>query len=168
MEKVKNNGFTLVELLLYITVASTLLLAVVMFWGSLQEVGVSNSVVSEVNQEATRVMQEITQAVRNAEGITTPSAGGSGATLTLDVVDSGDDPTTYAVSGGILQVTEGSSTYDLTSSKVTISGLTFENLSRTDTPGVVQISFTLSYNNASGRTEYDYTADYRISASLRR
>lgn len=71
-------------------------------------------------------------------------------------------------SGSDLQVSEGAgSATPLTNDKVQISGLTFTNLSRTDTPGVVRVSFTVSRVNTSGRQPYDYQKTFTTSVSLR-
>jgi type II secretory pathway pseudopilin PulG len=65
------------------------------------------------------------------------------------------------------RVTEGvGSPVALTNSKVKLSGLTFTNLSRTGTPGIVQISFTLSRFNPSSKNEYDYQKTFTGSAEV--
>lgn len=75
------------------------------------------------------------------------------------------------VSGGAtnaLQIKEGSNTeVVLSNSKVAVSNLTFTNLTRSSTPGVVRISFTLSRVNANNRNEYDYQKTFVTSAALR-
>ncbi|HSW77345.1 MAG TPA: type II secretion system protein [Candidatus Chromulinivoraceae bacterium] len=66
-----------------------------------------------------------------------------------------------------LRVTEGAgSPVSLTNSKVQINGLTFKNLSPAGTPGVVQISFTLTRFNPSSKNEYDYQKTFTGSAEV--
>ena len=66
-------------------------------------------------------------------------------------------PTVIDLSGTVLQVKEGAAAVvPLTGSKVQISGLTFKNLSRSGTTGIVQVSFTVQRVNTGGRNEYDY------------
>jgi type II secretory pathway pseudopilin PulG len=78
------------------------------------------------------------------------------------------DVTTAATSGTILQVKEGApAAVYLTNDKVEISDLTFKNLTRSGTPGVVQVSFTVSRTNPSNRNEYDYQKTFTSSAALR-
>lgn len=162
------DGFSLIELLLYMTLASVILLVVSVFSFSLIQARIKNQTVAEVEQQGIQVMQTFTQTIRNAEGITVPGQGGSGNTLTLDVVTAGDDPTTFSDVSGVIQMTEGTNpTVDLTSSRVIASNLTFENLSRDNTPGTVRISFTLTHINDGGRNEYDYEKTFTGSASLR-
>lgn len=67
-----------------------------------------------------------------------------------------------------VQIKEGTSAaIALTSDKVAVSGLTFKNLSRTGTPGVVQVSFTVSRVNSSGRNEFDYQKTFTTTVALR-
>ncbi len=66
-----------------------------------------------------------------------------------------------------LQIKEGSGgVVALTNDKVTLSGLTFKNLSRSGTPGVVQVSFTISRVNGSGKNEYDYQKTFTGTAAV--
>lgn len=67
-----------------------------------------------------------------------------------------------------IQIKEGAgAVVGLTNSKVTVSGLTFKNLSRTDTPGVIQVSFTVSRTSQSSKNEYDYQKTFTSTAALR-
>ncbi len=162
------KGFTLVELLLYVGTASILLLATSLFFFVLLQSRVKNQTIAEVEQQGLQVMQSITQTVRNAEAITVPSAGSSTSSLTLDVVTAASDPTVLHESSGVIRITEGiGSPVALTNSRVTASGLTFQNLSRTGTPGTIRIQFTLTQVNPEGRNEYSFTRTFTGSATLR-
>jgi Tfp pilus assembly protein PilW len=69
---------------------------------------------------------------------------------------------------GALQVKEGvAATVPLTNDKVQMSGLSFKNLSRSGTLGVVQVSFTVSRVNASSKNEYDYQKTFTGTATVR-
>lgn len=71
-------------------------------------------------------------------------------------------------SSGTLQVKEGTATaVPLLNNDVQISSLTFKNLTRSGTNGVVQISFTLSRLNPSNRNEYDYQRTFTGTAEIR-
>lgn len=75
---------------------------------------------------------------------------------------------TAGSSGGTIQVKEGAAAVlPLTNDKVEISNLSFKNLSRPGTPGIVQVSFTISRVNVGNRNEYDYQKTYTASAALR-
>lgn len=162
------KGFTLIELLLYISLVAILLIGLSMFLSVLLESRVKNQTIAEVEQQGAQVVQLITQTVRNSEGITSPTQGNSAGSLTLDVVTTANDPTVFDLSADVIRITEGAgSAISLTSPRVTASGLTFNNLSRDSTPGVVRIQFTLSHVNPEGRNEYNYIKTFYASASLR-
>ncbi len=164
----KQKGFTLIELVLYLALASILLLTVVTFLGVLLQSRVKNQTIAEVEQQGAQIMQLVTQTIRNAEGVNSPGQGASATSTSLNVVSAANDPTVFDLSGGVLRITEATSTpVSLNSSRVSVSGLTFENFSRSNTPGTLRIQFTMTYVNPGGINEYDYSRTFRASATLR-
>lgn len=162
------TGFTLLELLLYVAMAAVLLLATSMILLLLLRARVQHTVSAEVDQQGMQVMQLVTQTIRNAAAINTPSRGTSGGTLSLDVFDSAKDPTVVTLASGAIVLTEGASiAVPLTAAPVTVSGLTFSNLSASGTPGTVRLQFTISYTNPSGLSEYNYTKTFYGSSTIR-
>lgn len=163
----KTSGYTLIELLLYVVIIGTLLTTVTLFFGMTIETRVKNQTIAEVNDQGVQVMDYVTQTIRNASSITTPTPGASGDTLTLVVPTSSLSPTIFNLSGTTLQVKEGTAAaIALTSTDVLISNLTFKNLTRTSTPGNVQVSFTLSHINPNNRNEYEYQRTFVSSAEV--
>ncbi|OGE76508.1 MAG: hypothetical protein A3C85_03725 [Candidatus Doudnabacteria bacterium RIFCSPHIGHO2_02_FULL_48_21] len=167
--KVKyKTGFTLIELLLYLALSAAILLAVSVFLSILLRSRIKNQTVAEVEQQGIAVMNHLTAAIRSAENINEPALGLSAGSLSLDAFGSTNDPAVFAVSGSAITVTEGSgSSQNLTSSRVTVSGVSFQNLSRSGTPGIVRAQFTLTYLNPTGKNEYEYSKTFYASASLR-
>lgn len=162
------TGFTLVELLLYLGLAAIMVLVIATFFGTMLEARVQNQVIAEVESQGATVLQRITQTIRNADNITSPAIGASASSLTLDMVPIGIDPTVFNLASGVIRITEGAgSAVALTNSRVTVSALTFRNLSRISTPGTIRIQFTLTYVNPSNRQEYNYARTFYGSASLR-
>lgn len=162
-------GYTLVELLVYIAIISTLLFAATAFFGVVVDARVKNQSITEVNQQGAQAMELIGQTIRNATSITTPAAGASGASLTLVVPTGSLSPTVFDSSSNVLRITEGAgAATSLTNSKVQVSSLTFRNLTRSGTPGIVQVSFTLARVNANNRNEYSYSKSFQTSVGLRR
>lgn len=162
------KGFTLIELLLYVAISSVMLLAISFFLQTLLESRIKNQTIAEVEQQGLQVMQLITQTTRNAEAITSPLLGTSASSLTLDVITVISDPTIFDLSSGAIRITEGAgSPVALTNSRVTASNLTFQNLSRAGTPGIIRIQFTLTHINPEGRNEYNFSKTFIGSATLR-
>ena len=126
------KSFTLIELLLYVSIVGAIIFSVAGFLSLSMQSRVKNQIISEVEQQGVQVMQSLTQTIRNASIISIP----------------------YDIS-------------DLYNSRVTASNLSFQNLSRTGTPGTIRIQFTLSHINPSGRNEYDFNKTFYGTASLR-
>ncbi len=146
-KSVVQRGFTLVELLLYVSIIGAIVLSVAGFLSLLMQSRVKNQTISEVEQQGIQVMQIITQTGRNAGSINFTTA--------------------FDLSGGVIRINDGSGPVALTNSRVTASGLTFQNLSRAGTPGTIRIQFTLTHINPSGRNEYDYNKTFYGTATLR-
>lgn len=162
------KGFTLVELLLYLGLSAIMILVIATFFQTMLSARAQNQVIAEVEQQGAQVIQRITQTIRNADNITSPAIGASAASLTLDMAPVGVDPTVFDLSSGVARVTEGAgSPVALTNTRVTVSGLTFQNLSRASTPGTVRVIFILTHVNPSSRQEYNYARTFYGSASLR-
>lgn len=163
----RQSGYTLIELLLYVVIVGVLLTSVVSFFGMVTESRVKNQTIAEVDQQGTAVMDYITQTIRNASSISTPAAGAAAASLTLVVPTGGLSPTVFSLSGTTLQVKEGAAAaIALTNGRVEISGLSFKNLTRSGTNGIVQVSFVLSHINPSNQTTFNYQKTFTSSAEI--
>lgn len=164
------KGLTLIELLLYVSLSSIMLLSVSIFLFLLFQSRIRNQTITEVDGQGVRVMQFVTQAIRNAEVINAPSPGSSQNTISIGTYDKQKNPTTFDLSGGIIRIREGAGTnpfVSLTSARVIASGLTFVNVSAAGTPGSVQMEFALTHVNIEGRYEYAYAKTFYGSASVR-
>lgn len=165
----RKKAFTLVEVLLYIALSSVILAVLVAFIGLILQTRARSQTIAEVHQQGDVIMQSILQTVRNAEGINSPTPGNTANTLSVDAVVASIDPIVYALSGTDLTVTEDiNPAQTLNSNRVEISNLTFSNLSRAGTPGIVRIQFTVSYVNPDGRYEQDYSQIFYGTAAIRR
>jgi type II secretory pathway pseudopilin PulG len=161
-------GYTLIELLLYIAVVGTLLIGIAVFFGLSADDRIKNQSVLEVNQQGMAAMEYITQTIRNATAISSPAAAASGASATLTVPTGSLSPTIFDMTGTSLEVKEGANAAVLlTSNDVQVSGLTFKNLTRSGTFGIVQVSFTIARTNTGNRPEYSYQKTFVTSVALR-
>lgn len=168
-KNIRRLGFTIIELLLYVSVAAVMLLLAAGFLGTLLQSRVKNQAVSEVEDQGARAVELITQTMRNAIDATVPAPRTSGPLLSLVVATSSASPTIFDSQGGALRITEGAAPpVLLTSSRVALSGLVFQNLARLNTSSTVRVQFTLSRVNPGGKSEYDYSRTFFGSANIRR
>lgn len=163
------KGFTLVELVLYVSICSILLLTISSFLSFLLGARVRSQAISEVNQQGFQAMSLITQTIRNGRSIQVPGIGTSSSTLSITTSNALLNPTIFDVSSTTLRVKEGSKTAILlTNSRVKLSALTFQNVSSSSsTEKIIRISFTLDAVNQGGRSEYSFTKSFSGSATLR-
>lgn len=96
------HGYTLIELLLYVAIVSSLLIATVSFFGAMITARVKAQTIAEVNDQGIALMDGITRTIRNATSVSAPSAGASGSSLTLVVPTAGLSPTIFDAGGGVL------------------------------------------------------------------
>lgn len=158
------RGVTLVEVVLYLAILSTLVFGIASFVDLISVVRVKNQAIIEVNQQAALIIQNMAQNIRNAKSVTTPTIGQSGNNLVI--LDVSNNTITYALNSGILTINRGPGGLNLNNNRVLISNVVFKNLSRASTPSIIQINFTLSYNNVSGNQNYNYIKTYVASANL--
>ena len=168
IKKKLKKGFTLLELLLYISLYSILMMSVVSVLLMILQVRVKNKTIAEVDQQGIQIMQMMTQKIRNANVINTPATGATGNSLSLDMPGTTNDPTIFDVTNGQVRIKEGSGNYIvLNNSLVTVSNFSISNLSRANTHGNIRVEFTITYTNTTGRSEYDYSKTFVADASLR-
>ena len=163
-----HKGFTLVELILYVGISSFLLFSLAAFFPLLISARVKNQTINEVNHGGIQAMQIITQTIRNAKSISTPSLGNSSSSLSVITMDSNLSPTLFDLAGGALRIKEGTGSYlSITNSKVIASSLLFKNTSASSTGGgSIDVSFTISRINSSGSNEYELSKTFNSSVSF--
>ena len=162
------QGFSLIETVLYVAIAAIVLGGLFSLYISIYRLRVKTQSLGEVEQQGQQIMQLIDQTVRNAQSLSTPATGTSASTLSLKIYDSGLSPTVFSLSSGAVLVQEGAKApVALNSSRVTVSNLLFQNLTRTGTHGIVRVTFTVSFVNPGGFAENNYTKSFYDSAALR-
>ncbi len=95
----RQSGYTLIELLLYVAMVGGLLTSVIFFYSTTIDARVKNQSIVEVNDQGAALMDYITQTIRNATSITSPTTGASATSLTLAVPTGSLSPTVFSLSG---------------------------------------------------------------------
>lgn len=166
--KIYERGFTLVEVILYVSIASVMLTLISIFIAATLESRVKSQTIAEVEQGGAQALDVIVQTIRNSVNVNTPATSTTGATLSLGVIDPLKNPTIFDLSIGRLRITEGvGAPVEITNPKISVTNLSFSNLSKTNTPGSIRVEFTVSHNNPSGRNEFEFSKNFTASASLR-
>lgn len=154
------KGFTLIEMLVYVSVLGLIMLLAVTTALSMARSYEELKVARSIEQGALTSMERMVRDIRAAE-----EATASGSTLTLTTTDLNDDPMTviFYVQDGILKVIEnGSYAGPLTASSTSVTSLSFDTLSTT-TSKAVRIQMTME----ASRGEISKTQSFYSTAVLR-
>jgi len=153
------RGFTLIELILYITLVSIFLTGAILFsWDVIygrEKVYQQQVVEQNVRAAIARIAYEI----RRAENINTVSSN----SLQLE---NGTNDTTISLLAGVIQITtSGAGPYDLTSNQVEVSSLNFADLSSTD-ENSNSVLVTITARQAQVDVSGQYQAETTMSESV--
>lgn len=169
MNDKRPNGFTLIEVMIYVVLVSGILIGATSFAISIINNRTKSFAIQEVEQNSRFMLEKITQAVRSARNIAAPAIGATDTTLELVISDGAKNPIIFALNGSSLSMTQGAGpTLDLHSGNVEVSNLTFTNLSLPNgkTRNLL-VSFILSHRNPSGRQEWAFTDSFETTIELR-
>lgn len=169
------NGFTYIELLLYMAIFSLMIGTLIPFaWGIITN-GAKSTTQQEISSNARYASERIKYEMRNALDVNTATSN-FGINLATDATkqlslkaDGASDPTIINVLNGKIQIKKGTAApVPLTSNDITVTDLTFTNNTSTDLK-TKNISFILTLQsgfNGAGQ-EYKGTISLRSSAEVR-
>jgi len=164
----RRSAFTLIELTLYITLAVVVLFGSSTMMSLIFEARTKDMVVNEVEQQGDAVLQIITQSIRNAIAVNSPTPETSADTLVLDTLVGANNPTIFNLVSGTIFMKEGAAeSVALTNSQVAAATLNFQNLAPIGTNDDLRVSFTVTYNSSSTRQVYQYGRNFYGSGALR-
>lgn len=162
------KAFSLVEVLFYVAMLSVFILVLSTFWGTLQDVQLKGKAMNTVSTEAAFMLNRITQSIRNASSISSPAAGGSASGLTLTSSTPALNPTIFDLNNGNVRISSGANPYtNLNSPWVTVTNLTFSNLTGANAKGVIRIQMTVSYKNSDNTANQNYVQTFYATAAIK-
>ena len=147
-----NSGFSLLEILIYVSILSIIVVIVSSTFVSLSRGRGQSMARNEVNNAIRFSTELLRQDIKNASVVSVPTTGSTSSTLTLT---RGGTVIIYDVSGGSLRRQEGiNNPVNLTNSSVTVSTPVFTRIENTntlfsDTDISLKINMTFSYNSTS-------------------
>lgn len=153
----KNNkkfyeGFTLIELILYVSIITIVMSALIPFAWNIIGGSVKSTVEQDVSSQARYVSERIKYEIRNASDIT--SVNPTSISLTNFAPDT---TTVISLVGSKMQINKnGTGAVDLNSDDTAISGLTFVDYSSADLKSKnIKFTFTLDDSYTGSRQEYN-------------
>jgi len=161
------SGFSFLEILIYVSILSIIVVIVSNTFVSLSRGRGQSGARSEVNNAMRFSTELLRQDIKNASVITVPATGSTSSTLTLT---RGGVIIVYDVSGGALRRQEGTNTpINLTNSNVLVSAPLFTRIENTntlfsDTDVSLRINMTFSYN--SNNPDWIYSTSLQTAVGL--
>lgn len=172
------KGFTLVEMILYVTIVSIFFLFTLGFFWQARGIEVRADISREVKENVGQLLEIFKYFVRDAEGV---NAGGSQFGVhpgVLELVYSDgnrifDTYTKDLTVGGVnvtirkLRYTHSGSSYDLTSDHVDVTTFRLSDLTQGSEPFVTQMELDLESVNPGNDPNYDNSLSVRTTANVR-
>lgn len=168
LKNIKQQGFSLLELLIYIAILSGFLLVIANLFFTVSTNSAREEVRSEVRQNLRFATQKITDDVRSAKEIVTATLPDGGAGNILDIKGIDGTVVRYSILNGVLVKTikfglPEENSEPVTTDKVTVN-ITPEIFNRIG--NTIQINLKIDYND-SGREDYKFFESVKTTASLR-
>lgn len=141
--RLKNNeGFSLIETLIYVAISSTLLMVVVGFSREILKVRNKVTIESKVEQNARFAMAKMISEIRFAEDITVIDQN----TLSLTVTEAGRNPVLFDLADGVLHMKEGANDpVDLTGNDVKVGEVLFDDRTTPNSADIVKITLLITH-----------------------
>lgn len=158
-----SQGFTLVELILYLAIVSVIFSALVPFAWNVIEGGVKSGVEQEVTNNAWFIMEKIKGKIRNAPDILSVSSD----SITLLNPNGPNTIIDIDLPSGNVRLKEGT-TINLNSADTTVTSLIFTDLRSGDgKTKQIQIEMTISSALNQTRSEYIESVSLRSGVEVR-
>lgn len=159
------NGFTFIELILYLAIVTLVIGALVPFTWNIIGAGAKSATQQEVFSAARYVSERIKYEIRDASGINSVAP----TSISLSNSNVSKNPTIIDLSAGKVRVKYGSSAaVNLNSTDTNVSSLVFTNYTSGDNKTKnIQFTFTLQSNFNTARQEFIETTSIRGSAEVR-
>lgn len=163
-----SKGFTLVEILLYISILTILIAATMSFIFLVMFNNAKYKATIEVNDQADIVLSKITQSIREASDITIPEYRNESTELIILSHDTSINPIHYFVESGTLYLQQGTNQQTaLTNSKIEVIEFRLEDKTRGNQNRSITISLTIKHRNPDNLGSFNYEKTFVITENAR-
>jgi len=135
---IKNKGFTLVELLIYMALVSIFLLVLLDVFTTTLNSKLASESTSAISYDSRYILSKLSYDVNNADGVTSPALGITDTSLQLT---SGGVTSTYALAGGKFAKTVGGVSMSLNGTDTQLDSISFKNLGNAGGKPTIQVVY---------------------------
>jgi len=157
----KQNGFTLIEVMIYGLIFSLFLLFATQIFLTIKNTTANSFVMVNLQENYTRILSDLSQTIRGAQNVISPVPGSSQDFLSLN-----DGDLVYQIESGVLKKVVNGDSMALTDEGVSVSAISFENIGEATQTASIKIQMTLNSNYLleAGRL---VSEDFQTTISLR-
>lgn len=156
-------GFTIIELLIFIAIFSTMVVAFMYVFTSVSGVQIRQSAQAEVASQSQFLLQTIQYYVERAS-VVDITGDTATTTLQLRMPTAAEDPTIIRLSGNAVTLQQGGGPVrNLTSNKIIVTNLQFTKRSNPPGHDSVSTQFTLTYNTQNMHQQFVQSLDLAVS-----
>lgn len=167
--KIKNQqGFTLIEVLIYIALVGTVVGNFISFGLSIATYQNKAFIIQEVNSSLREAMGHISWQVKEADQIISPQPGEETDRLIYKQEAAGSNIVISASGNGLYQAEGAGDPQFLTSQTVKVSGISFRNLAGAGRKDSIQVSLSIESGNMSSTPEFAYAQSMQTTATRRK
>ena len=140
----RSEGFTLVEMLMYMGIFMILLVIFLQLFSSILDVSLESQSTSAVSIDGKYILARLAYDIQNATSVVTPANVGDSRN-SLEVISNGADEDFVLSSNNLVLNNISANTFDnLNSAETTVSNLSFTRLGSQNGKPTITISFTLT------------------------
>ena len=163
--KTRRKAFSLLEMLLYISIMSVVIVVASALFSMLIEGRQRNQALVEVQQQGNFILDTFSTTLKNSRNILNITSN----SLTFETYDEQLNPVIISESEGIISISyAGGTSSALNTDSVLVNDFTIIDVSNSHTTGSVKLEFSISYNTSSQRNVLSVTESFTTTASIRR
>ncbi|HWY79470.1 MAG TPA: hypothetical protein VNW29_03870 [Candidatus Sulfotelmatobacter sp.] len=164
-KKLTEKGFTFIEAILYVSILSLILTALIPFTWDIIETGSQSAIEQEISSNARYISEQIKYQIRNASGINSVSSSSISLSETINALN----PTVITWTAPNVTIKQGTgATIQLNSNNTNISNFTFTNNTSGDNATKnISFLFTAQQSYTGARRDFSSSIIIQSSAEVR-
>lgn len=166
-----SQGFTLVEMILYLFIVGVILSVLALFLLQLLNARTKTYAISEVLSSAHLIEERLSEAVRHASSVEVADSvfQSDPGVLSLNMVNADRTPLVFSLTqdNGQFQLSEGGNNpVVLSPEQIEITNLVFTNLTTQDDTGMIRVEFTVKISSDSATKAFAYEQSFQTALRI--